>query len=166
MGYNKIHNITGAKNTREVYENIYDSIYPVKYVQKAKNAIDIGTGAGYPGLILAMAMSECNYTLIEPISKKSSFLHLAKSTLGLKNVKIENKRVEECKPFKAELITSRAVTNTKMLLKLCRDFTDEMSVMFFYKSESVMDEVGEGLDCKVIKRGKRRYLIVRSVDDF
>jgi len=52
-------------------------------------------------------------------AKRSSFLHLVKSKLHLKNVKIENKKIEHLKPFGVDLITSRAVADTKTLMKLC-----------------------------------------------
>ncbi|NOX16492.1 MAG: 16S rRNA (guanine(527)-N(7))-methyltransferase RsmG, partial [Epsilonproteobacteria bacterium] len=79
LNYNKIHNITGAKNKKQIEENIDDSIYPIRFFKKdIKKAIDVGSGAGFPGLILAMYLPDVHFTLFEPIKKKSSFLHLAK----------------------------------------------------------------------------------------
>ena len=160
LEYNKIHNITGAKTKEDVYENIHDSIFPISFLQNPKTAIDIGTGAGFPGLILAMALEECTFYLIEPIAKRSSFLHLVKSKLHLKNVKIENKKIEHLKPFGVDLITSRAVADTKTLMKLCSNFKKEDTIMLFYKGENVENEIDESLNYKIIDRGLRRYLIV------
>ena len=86
LKYNKIHNITGAKTKQKIFENIEDSLYPITFLEtkKIKKAIDVGSGAGFPGLVLAMAMQNTSFTLFEPIAKKSSFLHLVKTTLGLK----------------------------------------------------------------------------------
>ena len=124
LQYNQTHNISGAKSKEVVLKNVEDSIYPLEYlhVNEIKSAIDIGTGAGFPGLLLALALPHVHFTLFEPIAKKSAFLHLAKTTLELKNVDIATNRVEKVSPFKVDLISSRAVTNTKMLVKLCKQF--------------------------------------------
>lgn len=166
LKYNKTHNITGAKTKKDVYENIYDSIYPINLFEKAKNAVDIGTGAGFPGLILAMAKPDCEFTLFEPITKKSSFLYLAKGQLGLKNVKIQNRRIEEGASFKADVITSRAVMETKLLMKLCSNFIKKDSIVILYKGENVKNEISENLNYEILERGKRRYLILRNMNDF
>ena len=59
-----------------------------------------------------------------------------------------------------ELITSRAVTDTKMLLKLSENFRNEDSKLLFYKGERVFDEVDEKIPHKIIKTKKRHYLLM------
>ncbi|PTB83410.1 16S rRNA (guanine(527)-N(7))-methyltransferase RsmG, partial [Sulfurovum lithotrophicum] len=114
--WNQIHNLTGAKNIDAIYINIVDSLYPLTFISQPKSLLDVGTGAGFPGLVLAIAYPETEVVLAEPLKKRVSFLKYAAIDVGLPNVKVEAKRVEfvEHEPF--ELITSRAVTNTKLLL--------------------------------------------------
>ncbi len=161
LRYNKVHNITGAKNRKQIAQNIEDSIYPIKFLDlNIKSAIDIGSGAGFPGLILAMALPEVRFGLFEPIKKKSSFLHLAKSTLNLKNVDIISQRVEEVEAFEVDLICSRAVTKTELLIDICRDFISKKTTLLFYKGSSVDEELDGFKDYKIYNQGNRNYLII------
>ena len=59
-----------------------------------------------------------------------------------------------------DIITSRAVTDTKMLLKLSENFRDENSQLLFYKGEKVYDEVGENMKHKIIQTKNRHYLLL------
>ncbi len=158
--WNKIHNLTGAKDEKTIDEFIYDAVFPVSFLPKSKNLLDIGTGAGFPGMILAIALPDVEVTLVEPLKKRASFLQFVKADLGLKNVKVVKKRVEEMESKIFELVTSRAVTDTKMLLKLSENFRDEKSKLLFYKGERVYDEVDENLNHKVIKTKNRHYLLI------
>lgn len=165
LKYNKVHNITGAKTKDTVMENIEDSIFPITFLplSSIKNSIDIGTGAGFPGLILAMALPNTHFTLFEPIAKKSSFLHLVKTSLKLKNVTIATKRVEQAKAFNVDLISSRAVTNTNMLIKLCKEYITDSSMLLFYKGERVDEEVTNLTNYKIYKKDRRNYLLIKDI---
>ena len=165
LKYNRVHNITGAKDKAAVIDNIEDSLYPIKFlpIENIKTAIDIGTGAGFPGLILAMELPDIHFTLFEPIAKKSSFLHLIKTTLGLKNVTVSTKRVEQAETFEVDLISSRAVTNTDMLIKLCKEYITPKTMLLFYKGERVDEEVTNLKNYKIHKKDKRNYLLIKDI---
>ena len=158
--WNKIHNLTGAKDEKTIDEFIYDAVFPVSFLPKSKNLLDIGTGAGFPGMILAIALPDTEVTLVEPLKKRASFLQFVKADLGLENVRVVKKRVEEMDSEIFELVTSRAVTDTAMLLELSKNFRDENSKLLFYKGEKVYDEVDENLKHKVIKTKNRHYLLI------
>mgnify|MGYP000075438601 FL=1 len=158
--WNKIHNLTGAKNDELIDKFIYDAVYPVSFLPKVKNILDIGTGAGFPGMILAFALPQTEVILCEPLQKRASFLQFIKADLGLKNVTVANCRVEELEPRPIELVTSRAVTDTKMLMQLSKPFLHEGSRLLFYKGEKVFDEVDPTLKHQIIQTNKRHYLII------
>jgi 16S rRNA (guanine527-N7)-methyltransferase len=139
--WNKIHNLTGAKDEATLNDFIYDAVYPVSFLKHYKNLLDIGTGAGFPGMILALALPDTQVTLVEPLVKRASFLQFIKADLELSNVTVVKKRVEDMQAEHFELVTSRAVTDTKMLLKLSENFRDASSTLLFYKGEKVFDEV-------------------------
>ena len=160
LRWNKIHNLTGAKDEKTVDEFIYDAVFPVSFLPKCKNLLDIGTGAGFPGLILAMALPKTEVTLVEPIAKRASFLQFIKADLGLANVRVVKKRVEEMPSEIFDLVTSRAVTDTEMLLKLSENFRDKNSKLLFYKGERVYDEVSKNIKHRVIKTKNRHYLLI------
>lgn len=166
LKYNKTHNITGAKDKASVMENIRDSIFPLSFLDTTniKTAIDVGSGAGFPGLMLALYMPHTQFILFEPIKKKSAFLHLAKSSLGLKNVEVCSKRVEEHEGFACDLICSRAVTNSDMLISLSKKFITPKSQLLFYKGENVIHETKHLQNYQIHKRGKRNYLLIKDID--
>jgi 16S rRNA (guanine527-N7)-methyltransferase len=161
--WNKIHNLTGAKDEATLDAFIFDSLYPVTFLPPVKSLLDIGTGAGFPGLILAMALPKTEVTLVEPLTKRASFLQFIKADLELQNVTVVKKRVEAFQTAQAfELISSRAVTDTKMLLELSKHLRDENSKLLFYKGERVFNEVADtqGLNYKIIERNNRHYLLL------
>ena len=160
MKWNKIHNLTGAKNEATIDSFIYDALYPVSFLPKRKTLMDIGTGAGFPGMILALALPDTDVTLVEPLAKRASFLQFIKADLGLSNVTVVKKRVQEMPSQIYDIITSRAVTDTNMLLNLSREFRDEHSLLLFYKGEKVFEEVDQSLKHKIIQKQNRHYLLV------
>lgn len=162
--WNKIHNLTGAKDEKTIDEFIYDSVFPISFLPKCKNLLDIGTGAGFPGLILAMGLPDTEVTLVEPLAKRASFLQFIKANLGLENVTVVNKRVEEMERKIFDIITSRAVTDTNMLLELSENFRDKHSKLLFYKGERVYDEVSQKIKHKIIKTKNRHYLLIGEED--
>ena len=158
--WNKVHNLTGAKDEKTVNAFIYDAVFPVSFLPPAKNLLDIGTGAGFPGMILAFALPNTQVTLVEPLTKRAGFLQFVKADLNLKNVTVVKKRVQDMSPELFEIITSRAVTDTKMLLQLSENFRDANSKLLFYKGERVFDEVNETMPHKIIKTKNRHYLLL------
>jgi len=162
MQWNKIHNLTGAKNIAQIDEFIVDAIAPITFLPSIKKAMDIGTGAGFPGMILAFALPQTHFTLVEPLAKRASFLQFVKADLGLTNVDVKAVRVEQLPPASYDFITSRAVTDTKMLLKLSEPFRCEGTLLLFYKGEKVYDEVDELFDYQIIEKQNRHYLLIKS----
>jgi 16S rRNA (guanine527-N7)-methyltransferase len=158
--WNKIHNMTGAKDENSIDEFIYDAVYPVSFLPKADTLLDIGTGAGFPGMILALALPDTKVTLVEPLTKRASFLQFIKADLGLDNVRVVKKRVEEMEDEIFDIVTSRAVTDTQMLLNLSKNFRDENSKLLFYKGERVYDEIDDSIKHKIIKTKNRHYLLI------
>ena len=158
--WNKIHNLTGAKKESLMDKFIYDAVFPVSFLPKVKSILDIGTGAGFPGMILAFALPDTEVILCEPLQKRASFLQFIKADLGLKNVTVANCRVEELEPRPIELVTSRAVTDTKMLMQLSQPFLQEGSKLLFYKGERVFEEVDATLKHQIIQTQNRHYLVI------
>lgn len=162
MQWNKIHNLTGAKTLEQVDEFILDAVEPITFLPPIHKAMDIGSGAGFPGMILAFALPQTHFTLVEPLSKRASFLQFVKADLGLTNVEVKALRVEHLSSEPYDFITSRAVTDTKMLLQLSEPFRTKGTLLLFYKGEKVYDEVDETLNYKIIEKQNRHYLLIES----
>jgi len=162
--WNQIHNLTGAKTIDAIYVNIVDSLYPLTFIKKPKTLLDVGTGAGFPGLVLAIALPECEVVLAEPLKKRVSFLKYAAIDGGLSNVHVEAKRVELVEHDAFELISSRAVTNTKLLLDLTAEISDAETEYLFYKGSRVFDEVADvqcQLNYDIVQKNRRNYLYIK-----
>jgi len=163
--WNQIHNLTGAKNIDAIYVNIIDSLFPLTFIKKPKTLLDVGTGAGFPGLVLAIALPNTEVVLAEPLKKRVSFLKYASIDLEILNVKVEAKRVEFVEHVPFGLISSRAVTNTKLLLDLTEKISDAKTQYLFYKGSRVFDEVADvehKLEYDIVQKNQRNYLYIKG----
>ncbi len=122
--YNKKFNLTSITNDNEIYlKHFYDSlcITKAKELLNASSLLDIGTGAGFPGIPVAIVNQDIKITLVESNKKKCEFLKVVKDSLNLQNVEIINARAEDFAKTnreKFEVATSRAVANLSILLEL------------------------------------------------
>ncbi|MDQ7084721.1 MAG: 16S rRNA (guanine(527)-N(7))-methyltransferase RsmG [Sulfurovum sp.] len=163
--WNQIHNLTGAKSLEAIYVNIVDSLYPLNFIEVPKTLLDVGTGAGFPGLVLAIALADTTVILAEPLKKRVSFLKYATIDLSLPNVRVEAKRVEFVEHKAFDLITSRAVTNTRLLLDLTQGLSHNDTQYLFYKGTRVFDEIQDvqhQLNYDIVQKNQRNYLYIKS----
>jgi 16S rRNA (guanine527-N7)-methyltransferase len=154
--WGKVHSFTTRLTNEDIEENIIDSIYPLKFLDNFESFADIGTGAGYPGMLLAIARPDIKCYLIEPRLKRVAFLNFVKNALGLKNVTVIQDRVENCKDIKVDLVTSRAVTNTQLLIELTKNIVSSNTKYLFYKGSLCQDELDD-LD-------KNKYEIISTTE--
>ena len=161
LKYNKTHKLTGSKTKDEVMFHINDSLYPFKEFKDVKKVLDIGTGAGFPGMILAIKYPEIEFFLVEPLQKRVAFLYLIKSTYNLKNVTIIPKRVEEIESFDVDLITSKAVSKVDDLLSISSSFLKKGVKLLLYKGENVQNEIKDLTNYEIIQNGSLNYLIIK-----
>lgn len=126
--YNEHTNLTAIKEENEIYlKHFYDSLTLTITTDfsKVKTLLDIGTGAGFPGLVLKIAYPNLNVTLLDSNNKKTKFLEYMKDILKLENVEIINDRSEKFIENKREfydIVTARAVKNLPVLSELCIPF--------------------------------------------
>lgn len=119
---NKKYNLTAITGELEVYlKHFYDSITMTKIIDlNDQYLLDIGTGAGFPGLVLKIMFPNLKIDLLDSTSKKCMFLQYVIDTLELKNIKVINARAEEYaneEREKYDIVTSRAVAPLKHLLE-------------------------------------------------
>lgn len=88
-------NLTAIRDNKGIIEKHFlDSLSVLKYIKSGK-AIDVGTGAGFPGMVLAIVRPDMEFTLLDSVGKKTDFLLRVIELLDIKNVKIVNKRAED-----------------------------------------------------------------------
>ncbi len=122
LEYNKHTNLTAIKEKNLVYlKHFYDSLVLTPYIKPDQKILDIGTGAGFPGCVLAILNPKTYFTLLDSNNKKIKFLEELIKKLDLKNVELINIRAEEYVKKNLEnfdLVTSRAVADLRILTEL------------------------------------------------
>lgn len=119
---NKKYNLTAITEKEQVYlKHFYDSLCIIKIIDlKDEYLLDIGTGAGFPGLVLKIVFPELKIDLLDSTNKRCLFLKMVIDKLQLKNVNVINARAEEYAKDnreKYDIVTSRAVAPLKHLLE-------------------------------------------------
>ncbi|MBP3346941.1 MAG: 16S rRNA (guanine(527)-N(7))-methyltransferase RsmG [Alphaproteobacteria bacterium] len=108
---------------------------------------DFGSGAGFPGMVLAVMSVEktpyLKFRLVESIKKKTLYLNEVKKITGISNVEILNKRIEDIPAEAADVITSRAMASLSDLLKYAQKFCTRKTKCIFLKGKSYADEIAE-----------------------
>lgn len=159
-----VHSLSAQLKKEEIEDNIVDSIYPVKFLNSFETLADIGTGAGYPGMLLAIAYPDKKISLIEPRAKRVAFLNFVKSALKLENVEVIQNRVENLSPQSFDLISSRAVTNTTLLLSITNNIASKETEYLFYKGSICEDEIKDAKidNYEIVQSGEHRnYLYIK-----
>ena len=144
LEWNEKFNLTAITDKDEIEEKHFiDSIELVKYFDvKNKTLLDVGTGAGFPGIPLAIVEPTLKVTLLESNGKRVSFLKEAVKVLDLKNVDIIQGRVEELGTReKYDFVTARAVKELNILLELCFYLVKVGGSFIAYKSSGVEEEI-------------------------
>lgn len=162
LEWNEKFNLTAITSENEIVEKHFiDSLEIVKYFDlKNKSLLDVGTGAGFPGMVLAIAIPSLKVTLLESNGKKISFLKEVVSKLNLSNVSIIQGRSEEFEKREGfDVVTARAVKELKILLEISFHLVKVNGSLIAYKGSNGEEEVKEALcalkslecgECKVI----------------
>jgi 16S rRNA (guanine527-N7)-methyltransferase len=111
--WNRVHNLTAVREPEQMVGlHVLDSLSLLPHLQGARRLIDVGTGAGFPGLPIAIAMPGVQVTVLDSSHKKCSFLEQARAELGLTNVDVACERVEQYSPPTLfDTVVSRALPN-------------------------------------------------------
>ena len=124
--WNKVYNLTSIRNAEQmISHHLLDSLAVLPHLWPGQ-WLDVGCGAGLPGLVLAIARPEWKFSLLDSNSKKTSFVQQAIIELGVNNVKVYCARVEELQPGeKYDGIISRAFADTAVFVTLTRHLLAE-----------------------------------------
>ena len=144
---NKKFNLTSLDSEDEfIVKNILDSLLVVKFLQddfSNKRVVDIGSGAGLPGIPLAIYYPNTKFYLLEPTTKRANFLKRAIEFLKLENVEVINERAEllaRSNFEKFDIATARAVANINILLELAMPLLKIGGTFIAYKGKNYKEE--------------------------
>lgn len=146
--WNARHNLVSRNSLPELWErHMWDSAQLAPLVPpEAKTLADLGSGAGFPGLVLAAMLPGVVVTLHEATAKKCAFLQAAADRMDL-HVTIENARMEELPPRAFDVVTARACAPLPRLLEYAHSFVGPNSVCLFLKGQNVGSELTEAAKC-------------------
>ncbi len=150
LEYNTHTNLTAIRNREDVYlKHFYDSLTVTKAIDlnTINTMLDIGSGAGFPGIVLKIFYPHLKLTVLDSNNKKTTFISKLVEKLNLQEVNIVNDRAEEYakKGIKYDLVTSRAVAYIDIILELSSYFVNEEGTILLMKGNiaeerSILDE--------------------------
>jgi len=172
--WNRVYNLTAIRERDEMIKlHFLDSLSILNHVH-VKNILDIGSGAGFPGIVLAITKPELKVTVMDSVNKKTTFMQQVKSELALTNLDVVNSRVEDYQPITLfEAVTSRAFSNLKNMMSLTQHTLQKEGVWLAMKSKDVKEELEEFeknqytlIPLEVPFINAERYLVILKKDDF
>ena len=144
---NKIHNLTAIKEDEDVIvKHFIDSLLISNKIPTDSKTVDVGCGAGFPSLPLAIYRPDISLMGIDSTTKKINYVNSTANTLGLTNIKAISARAEDLS-HKAEyresfdVVTARAVASLPVLAELCLPFVKVGGMFVAMKSQSAQDEL-------------------------
>ncbi len=163
---NKVMNLTAITEPDEVFvRHFYDSIAIMQFVSfEGKSVIDVGCGAGFPGLPLKLANPSVSLTLLDSLDKRIRFLSTLCETLALSDVSCIHGRAEEFSRTDArksfDFAVSRAVAALPMLCELCLPFVKTGGKLLALKAEDCDEELASAKNAIATLGGKLSEKIV------
>lgn len=148
ISWNEKINLTSIVQKDEVYiKHFVDSISLLNYIDLAnKTVLDVGTGAGFPGIALKIVCPECEVVLLDSLNKRVLFLNTVISELGLSGIRAIHSRAEDLANERShreyyDVVTSRAVANLSTLSEYCLPFVKIGGLFISYKSGNIDEEL-------------------------
>ena len=145
LEWNEKINLTAITEPKEVIlKHFIDSITIQKYIQKENSVVDVGTGAGFPGIPLNIVNNEAKYTLVDSLNKRIKFLDEIIDKLNLKNIETVHSRAEDFAKENREtydVATSRAVAALNVLLEYLLPLVKVGGLCICMKGSNVQEEI-------------------------
>jgi 16S rRNA (guanine527-N7)-methyltransferase len=140
--WNRVYNLSAIRERDQMIKlHFFDSLSVLNHIH-VKNILDVGSGAGFPGIVLAITKPELKVTVIDSINKKTTFMQQVKSELALANLEIVSDRVENYHTTTLfEAVISRAFSNLKNMMSLTQHILKKEGVWLAMKSKEVKKEL-------------------------
>ena len=161
---NRQFNLTRITAEREAaIKHVVDSVIPWKLFAGSDHVIDAGSGAGFPGIPLAIVLPEVRFTLSESIGKKARFIEYAVQELRLPNIDVSNRRAEELlQTVRPDLLTARAVAPLTRAVPLFAPALRRGTAALMYKGPDAQAEIDEAQP--ELRKHKLRAHVVMTYD--
>jgi len=139
--WNNVYNLTAVRDPLEMVTlHLLDSLSVLPYIQ-VKSLLDVGSGGGLPGVVLAICLPQLKVTTIDAVQKKAIFMRQVKGELGLDNLEVVHARVESYQPAeKFDAIISRAFSELGLFIGLTKHLIKENGQWLAMKGQVPQDE--------------------------
>ena len=121
--------------------HILNSAVVAELIQPGSKVADVGSGAGLPGIPMAIVQPKAKFVLIEPMERRANWLLDVIDELGLTNVRVLNQRAEEVREVDFDVVTARAVSALDKLLRLCVPLLRPGGAVLALKGSKAVDEI-------------------------
>ncbi|HZV62979.1 MAG TPA: 16S rRNA (guanine(527)-N(7))-methyltransferase RsmG [Methylophilaceae bacterium] len=171
--WNKVHNLTAVSDPEEMVTlHLLDSLSVLPHV-RGERLVDVGSGAGLPGIPLALCKPELQVTVLDSSHKKASFMRQAKAELGIDNLEVVCARVEAHKPQRLfDTVISRAFSDLAEFMQLTRHLGNPQAQWLAMKGVYPFEELAQAkfepvrvLPLKVPGLEAQRHLVFLSADN-
>ena len=140
MKWNNSFNLTSVKNTEIVTHHFLDCLAVIPFI-KSSTLLDVGTGAGLPGIVIAIVNPDIKVSLIDKVGKKITFIKRIIAELEIKNIETYHDRVEFLtSEEKYDGIISRAFSNMEVFIKSTKHLIKSQGVWYGMKSKKILDD--------------------------
>ena len=160
LDWNEKINLTAITDEREIIlKHFIDSLTINRYIENADNVMDIGTGAGFPGVPLKIVNENKRFILVDALNKRVNFLEEIKKVLNLKNLDLIHSRSEDLAKNlmyreNIDVVTSRAVANLRVLVEYMLPFIKLNGLCICMKGPNSKEEIIEAENAIKILGGK------------
>lgn len=144
--YNEHTNLMSSNDIKVIFEkHVFDSLAILKWneFKNIDNLLDVGTGGGFPSVILAICFSQKKIIANDSRIKKINFIKEIKEKLNLNNLEILYSRIEDVLPLNVDLIVSRAVGKLEDVFELSKKHLKKDGKFLIYKSKTTDDEIND-----------------------
>ena len=158
--WNEKMNLTAITDEKEIlFKHFIDSLSILPYIEQANCILDVGTGAGFPGIPLKIVQEDKQITLLDALQKRITFLEEVIKTLGLSKIEAKHGRAEEFVKEKGQregydVVTSRAVARLSVLLEYMLPFVKVGGRCICMKSQEIEEELEEAKQAIELLGGK------------
>lgn len=142
--WNKVHNLTAVRDPNDMVTlHLLDSLAVLPHIRQGR-LLDVGSGAGLPGIPLAIVRPDLQVTVMDSNHKKASFMRQAKAVLGIGNLEVTCGRVEEFQPeHKFDMVISRAFSDLAEFMRLTNHLCAEGGVWLAMKGVYPHEELAQ-----------------------
>ena len=140
MKWNNSFNLTSVKNTEIVTHHFLDCLAVIPFINSSR-LLDVGTGAGLPGIVIAIVNPDSKVSLVDKVGKKITFIKRIIAELEIKNIEPYHDRVELLtSEEKYDGIISRAFSNMEVFIKSTKHLIKRQGVWYGMKSKKILDD--------------------------